>query len=314
LLSARQITVMGIAAGVAAPVLGLTSRSSSAMVASPRTPEAASEPDFAPVGEQDDDLASSLCSMRRRVNPRKPSWTPAFCRSLAAGVLDSARRHDLSPALVLAVMINESDLDEKAARLSHPAGAVAKDSGLMGIRCVLSKGRCTNGLVRGLPWRTVMDPLTNVELGARYLAHYRDGGGRSLVTVRTRMADGSVRSKVRNLPCAHRDHAWWAHYNHGTRYIKHGEARFYPHHVAVLQDVLADGLGLDREPVTRRYTLAGLQRAGRLGAERYVQLVSRIRSALTRNTLAAATTAPGDGPAALCPTATTDEAPWWRRL
>jgi hypothetical protein len=304
---------MGIATSLAALAMCLAPPSSYASAGGPWTPEDSSlahrAATFAPAGEQDDGLASSLCTLRRRISPRRPSWTPAFCRALAQGVLASARRHEMGPALLLAVMINESDLDEKAARLSHPAGAVAKDSGLMGIRCVLSKGRCTNGLVRGLPWRTVMDPLTNVELGARYLALYRDGGGRSLVTVRMRMPDGTVRSTVRNIPCAHRDHAWWAHYNHGTRYINHGEARLYPHHVAVLQDVLADGLALDREPVARRYTLAGLQRAGRLGAERYVQLCSRIRSALATSTLAAATTARDDERAALCRTAPADNAP-----
>jgi hypothetical protein len=234
-------------------------------------------PAAAPEGA--DRLAPALCCLRQSVNPRKAAWSPAFCRTLAEGVLASARRHDLAPALLLAVMINESDLDEKAARVSHPDGGIAKDSGLMGIRCVLGpRGRCTNSFVRGMPWRTVMDPVANVELGALYLAHYRDGGGRSQVTVRLRDDDGAITTKIRNIPCPHRDHAWWAHYNHGTRYINHGEARFYPHHVAVLQDALAEGLGLERQggPVPR-YTLTALQRSD-AGARRFVQLCGLIRS------------------------------------
>jgi hypothetical protein len=171
----------------------------------------------------------------------------------------------------------------------------------MGIRCVLAKGRCTNAFVRGMPWRKVMDPVTNVELGALYLAHYRDGGGRSQVTVRVREPDGSVRTTVRNIPCPHRDHAWWAHYNHGTRYISHGQARFYPHHVAVLQDALADSLGLEREAVAPRYTLAGLQRADRPTARRYVQLCSLIRATMATASLTASATRRAAGHPQLCP-------------
>jgi hypothetical protein len=224
-------------------------------------------------------LASALCSLRQRVNARKGAWTPAFCQALADGVLTSARRHELAPALLLAVMMNESDLDEKAARVSHPDGGLAKDSGLMGIRCVIGpRGRCTNGFVKGMAWRAVMDPLTNVELGAVYLAHYRDGGGRSTIQVRTRDADGTIGTRVKNVPCAHRDHAYWAHYNHGTHFISHGQARLYPHHVAVLQDALAETLGLDRELASPHYTLRSLQRAEGAGAQRYLQLSAMIRA------------------------------------
>jgi hypothetical protein len=227
-------------------------------------------------------LASTLCALKQRVGARKgsPAWTPEFCARLADGVLSSARRHDLAPALLVAVMINESDLNENAARVSHPNGGLAKDSGLMGIRCVLSRGRCTNGFVRGMPWRAVMDPLTNLELGAVYLAHYRDGGGRSTATVRVREPDGSIATVTKNIPCPHRDHAYWAHYNHGTHYISTGPARLYPHHVAVLQDALAENIGLDREAVNiRRYTLKALERSDDATAKRYFELTGLIRSA-----------------------------------
>jgi hypothetical protein len=252
--------------------LAATTACLAALLASPA--HAASE---GPPAAGDGCLASTLCSLKQRVGARKgaTTWTPEFCGKLAGGVLTSARKHDLAPALLVAVMINESDLNENAARVSHPAGGLAKDSGLMGIRCVLARGRCTNGLVRGMSWRSVMDPLTNVELGAVYLAHYRDGGGRSKVSVRKRDADGSIVTVVKNVPCAHRDHAYWAHYNHGTHFISQGPARLYPHHVAVLQDALADSLRLDRELATRRYTLKGLERPD---ARRYLELCSLIRS------------------------------------
>jgi Transglycosylase SLT domain len=268
--------------GIAALASTLCIASSSALAIPGALPLAApvSGLTASPVAENDACLASALCNLQQRVGRSRPAWTPAFCARLAQGVVASARRHDLAPALLVAVMINESDLDEKAARVSRPHGTLAKDSGLMGIRCVVgARGRCTNGLVRGVPWRSVMDPLTNVELGAVYLAYYRDGGGRSRITVRTRQPDGTVRTAVRNIPCRHLDHAYWAHYNHGTRYIAHGPPRFYAPHVAILQDALVETLGLDRETaIAPRYTLRALQRADRPTGQRYVQLCGLIRA------------------------------------
>ena len=140
----------------------------------------------------------------------------------------------------------------------------------MGIRCVLGRGgRCKNGLVRGLPWREVMDPVTNVALGAKYLAHYRDVGKRK-----------STRGRQR---CGHRDHAWWAHYNHGERYIARGGARHYPHNVAVLYYSLAQALGWDTAeltvaPLTVRDPGAAARTADRPVGERFVKLCATIRA------------------------------------
>ena len=44
---------------------------------------------------------------------------------------------------------------------------------------------------------------------------------------------------TKNVPCQHKTHAWWAHYNHGPRYIDKGYARHYPHRVAVLDHAFA---------------------------------------------------------------------------
>jgi hypothetical protein len=224
-------------------------------------------------------LADTLCRVHARVSPRRDAWTASFCDSLATAVKVAAVRHGLSPALLLAVMINESDLDARAARVYRSGGAVAKDSGLMGIRCRLDgRGRCTNALVQGMSWRQVMDPVTNVELGARYLALYRDGAGRSRISVARHQPDGTVQVTDKSVPCRHRDHAYWAHYNHGTHFISTGSARFYPNHVAVLEQALSETLGIEGElPASPRYTLTGLQRAERAGARRYVDLCRIIR-------------------------------------
>jgi soluble lytic murein transglycosylase-like protein len=201
----------------------------------------------APVADSGDAcLARALCSLKQKIGARGAGWTPARCEAMARSVRASAARHDLSPALLLAVMVQESDLDETAARVSHPHGAVAKDSGLMGIRCVLDgRGRCTNGLVKGMPWRQVMDPGTNIELGARYLAYYREG---------------------KHLRCHHRDHAYWAHYNSGNRYIRRGPARLYPREVAALYSALGQTLGIDTSEVAHLDRSGGGRRSSGLCA------------------------------------------------
>jgi Transglycosylase SLT domain len=197
-------------------------------------------------------LGSTICEVKDRVRWRTPAWKPAVCEQLARAVLDSSKRHDVPPSLILAVMINESDMNEKAFRTTMKGGRLyAKDGGLMGIRCIVDKqGRCTNGNVRGMTWNQVMDPITNIDVGARELAHWRHGGGITSVTVRTRGSDGVLRTKKKNVPCAHKTHAYWAHYNHGPHYIDHGPARHYPHRIAVLYYALARAMHVDTTLLT----------------------------------------------------------------
>jgi hypothetical protein len=243
----------------------------------PPAPPAMAEPP-APAADGTAALAGALCRVHERVSPRHDPWSAEFCASLATAVEVAAVHHGLSPALLVAVMINESDLDARAVRAYRAGRAIAKDSGLMGIRCRLDgHGLCTNALVQGMTWRQVMDPITNVELGARYLAMYRDGAGRSRVTREVRDADGSVTVTEKSVPCRHRDHAYWAHYNHGTHFISEGSARFYPNHVAVLEQALSETLGLELDRPAARYSLTGLQRAERAAARRYVELCRIIR-------------------------------------
>ena len=69
----------------------------------------------------------------------------------------------------------------------------AKDGGLMGIRCVFGeRGRCDNGHVQGMSFRAIMDPVNNIELGAKALAYYRDKGGVEKKMVRERNAEGKL--------------------------------------------------------------------------------------------------------------------------
>lgn len=249
-----------------------------AVIASSAVAPLSAEEAFA--AEQQDCLATALCALKPRIGVRSHQWGPATCQTIAASVVDSAARHDLSPALLVAVMINESDLNETATRTSTSRGRLAKDSGLMGIRCVLDqRGNCTTGLVRGMPWRRVMDPVTNIELGARYLAHYRDGAARMRAVVRVRDAQGDLQRVDRQVRCRHRDHAWWAHYNHGTRYIAKAPARDYPRHVGVLYRALADTLAYDRTELNAQLTSGRGAPRGDGKSRRHVALAAAIRSA-----------------------------------
>jgi hypothetical protein len=186
-------------------------------------------------------LKQTICAVKEKIRWQTPAWTPSQCGRIADAVATSAKRHDLSPTLLLAIMVNESDMNEKAARLYTRDGKVyAKDGGLMAIRCLLDDHeRCTNGNVRGVAWKDLMDPVTNIELGARELAHWRDGGGVMSKTIVKLDADGHRERVKKDVPCNHKNHAWWAHYNHGPRYIDKGYPRHYPHRIAVLDHAFA---------------------------------------------------------------------------
>jgi hypothetical protein len=198
-----------------------------------------------PQGLDEDCLATAICGVKSQVRWKTTAWTPEFCHDVAHGVLAAAEKYDLSPTLLLAVMINESDLDEKVFRESRKGDVVyAKDSGLMGIRCVLDRqARCKNGNVKGMAWKTLMEPLTNIDVGARELASWRTAGVMR-TTVRVR-SGGQLVTKDKLVQCKHRTHAFWAHYNHGPFYLDHGPARHYPHRVAVIDYALARMLDVD---------------------------------------------------------------------
>ncbi|HMC95275.1 MAG TPA: hypothetical protein VKO16_10950, partial [Polyangia bacterium] len=78
-----------------------------------------------------------------------------------------------------------------------------------------------------------------IELGARELAHWRDGGGVMSKTIVKLDAQGHRQRVTKEVPCDHKNHGWWAHYNHGPRYIDKGYPRHYPHRIAVLDHAFA---------------------------------------------------------------------------
>jgi hypothetical protein len=226
--------------------LGATSHATIATEASPDPAPAAVAAPAAnprtPAADAEACLAQTICAVKERIRWQTPAWTPSQCRKIADAVSESAKRHDLSPTLLLAVMVNESDMNEKSSRAYTRNGKIyAKDGGLMAIRCILDEKEehCTNGNVRGVAWKDIMTPTTNIELGARELAHWRDGGGVTRTTI-VKLDDEGHRYKVtKDVPCQHKTHGWWAHYNHGPRYIDKGYPRHYPHRIAVIDHAFA---------------------------------------------------------------------------
>lgn len=230
-------------------ILASTFTISSAVSASDGTPAGVST---VPVGQVESCLTNTICAVKEKIRWQTPAWTPSQCRKVADAVATSAKKYDLSPTLLLAVMINESDMNEKASRSYLRDGKVyAKDGGLMALRCLVDdKDRCTNGDLKGLTWKELMDPAKNIELGARTLAHYRDGGAFMTKTI-VKYEHGQRHPVTREVPCDHKNHGFWAHYNHGPRYIDKGYARHYPHRVAVLDHALAQVMNLPAPELTQ---------------------------------------------------------------
>lgn len=194
-------------------------------------------------------LASAVCAIKERIRWRTPAWTPGFCEEVAHTVLTQAQKYRLPPLLLVAIMINESTMNENAVRITTKDGSVyAKDGGLMGIRCVVDKqGRCKNGDLRGMSWAEVVEPTTNIAIAARQLAYWRDFGGVTARKTLVRDGDGVLRARTRLIHCTHEDHAFWAHYNHGVRYIDHGPASSYPRRVGSLYHALSHALSMDMD-------------------------------------------------------------------
>ncbi len=187
-------------------------------------------------------LAQTICAVKEKIRWQTPAWTPSQCGRIADAVATSAKRHDLSPTLLLAIMVNESDMNEKSARIYTRDGKVyAKDGGLMAIRCLLDDhDRCTNGNVRGVALERADgsgDQHRARRARARALARRRR---RDEQDDRQARSPRDIRQHVtKEVACDHKTHGWWAHYNHGPRYIDKGYPRHYPHRIAVLDHAFA---------------------------------------------------------------------------
>jgi len=106
----------------------------------------------------------------RRLRGLRPKLADAETRALARVLVDAARRHDLEPRLVLAVIQVESGFRTRAV---SPVGAL----GLMQIMPATGEELAAR---LGIEWRgpdTLFDPVANVRIGAAYLRELDDRYG-----------------------------------------------------------------------------------------------------------------------------------------
>lgn len=201
-------------------------------------------------------LAKMLCELKEKVRWRTPAWTTERCDQIAQGILKSSVKHALTPGVILGIILNESDMNENAVReYFHGDKLYAADGGIAGLRCIFDqrqlhpiKGKpkkvCTNAWVKGMTWTQIMDPVTNIEIASTALEFWKNGGAQVRKIVKERDRKGHIRPKLVAVPCLHKDHGFWAHFNHGPNYIVKGPARHYPHRVAVLHFAFAQALGM----------------------------------------------------------------------
>ena len=78
----------------------------------------------------------------------------------------------------------------------------------------------------------------------------RKGKTRIVTKTITKLVDGKREQVTKDVPCRHKNHGFWAHYNHGPRYIDKGYARHYPHRIAVLDHALAQVMNVPAPELT----------------------------------------------------------------
>ena len=128
-------------------------------------PEAALPPVSAPAPVEDPELAAVVARLERYA--RRTGLTRVEREELARCIVTEARRHQLEPSLVLAVMHIESLYDTFA----------VSDKDAMGLMQLLpSTGEWLAPQV-GVEWRgpqSLFDPIVNVRLGVAYLRQLAD--------------------------------------------------------------------------------------------------------------------------------------------
>ena len=118
------------------------------------SPARAASPTAAPPR---DVSAEQVCQAQSALRWQRPAWSAQRCRDVAAAlnVLPD-------PLTMLAVAVNESGMRADAIRRGGPD---VYDLGLLGIRCRVENGKCTNGAARGYTVAQLLDPATNIRVG-----------------------------------------------------------------------------------------------------------------------------------------------------
>lgn len=179
-----------------------------------------------------DRLASFLCELQPRLRwKRGRPWTPAVCQEAAQAYVNETAKAGIHDLLAVAVSIQESDLvDTTVSKDGH-------DSGLMGIRW-------PTAFTRGLKKTDVIKIAVNIRLGVAELAHWRDIPLRTTEVREFIQLDGRRTARAVSRPCDHvRGHAYWLHYNNGSRRSRDTFKARYDRRVLALYLALCNRLG-----------------------------------------------------------------------
>lgn len=179
-------------------------------------------------------FAETLCAIKESVRWGTPKWEQAMCYRVANAIISAEKEYNIPRDLILAFMINESDMDEKAVRTyeNDKGELYAQDGGLLGIRCVLGDDHkhCKNPQAKALRPTDLFKPEVNIRLGAAWLH-----------TLKTST----------DCPNKHKDHPWFAHYNWGSKVFHKGVPRSYPQRIAVLWRAIATTIRVDRPEIDK---------------------------------------------------------------
>ena len=167
----------------------------------------------------------TLCAVKEKVRWPKgdtTKWSYEKCQGIGRAFLEAGEKYEISPALLVAIAINESELDEKALAVVKKNDQVyAYDVGMTQTRCVVGKNdKCLNGYTKGRTVAELLRPAVNIDTEAKILASIK-----------------------KDTSCKHTTHPWWAHYNWGARVFNEGTPRNYPHRIAVLFNAFAQASG-----------------------------------------------------------------------
>jgi len=181
---------------------------------------------IAPLDTEDRCFIERMCELKEMVRWKTPRWSMDMCYRVGNAIIAEEHVSGVPRELILAVMINESDMNDKATRpyFDKNGKMTSWDGGLMGVRCIVDKdGRSCVNYMRKVTWKDLLVPEVSLRLAVRKMVSIRD-----------------------QYPCKHNDHPWFAHYNWGGKVIRTGIPRSYPQRVAVLWKALAEAGG--KEP------------------------------------------------------------------
>ena len=137
-------------------------------------------------GQADSCMVKTICAVKQKIRWMTPAWTPQECQRIANAIESSSKQHDLQPDAAA----RDHDQRERHEREGVPGLLVARRQGLREGRRVdgnpltwsTTKIIVSMAMCAAWPGKTSWTRSTNIEVGARELAYWRDGGG---ITSRT---------------------------------------------------------------------------------------------------------------------------------